>query len=135
MASSGDNRDGMITGINVTPMVDVVLVLLIIFIVTAKIIVQPAVPLELPPASSGQDVQVIFSVIVPSSGPILVDGVPLLSEEPLTAMARAASDRDKDVRAVLQIDGAVPHKRTIAVLDRLRRGGITRIAFGVEGPK
>ena len=138
MASGGDNRDGrdgMITGINMTPMVDIVLVLLIIFIVTAKIIVQPAVPLELPRASSGQEIQVVFSVIVPASGPILVDGVPLPSDDPLVAMARTAVEHDKDVRAVLQIDGAVPHRRTVAILDQLRRGGMVHIALGVESAR
>ena len=135
MAGGNQKDSGMITGINVTPMVDVVLVLLIIFIVTAKIIEQPAVPLELPKASSGQDVQVVFSVIVPTAGPILVDGVPLLTDEALLPMARAAVERDKDLRAVLQIDGGVPHRRTIALLDQLRRGGVVHIAFGVESSK
>ncbi len=134
MAGGGNHGDGMITGINVTPMVDIVLVLLIIFIVTAKIIEQPAVPLELPKASSSQEVQVVFSVIVPATGPILVDSVPLLSEELLVGMARAAVTKDKEVRAVLQIDGAVPHRRTVALLDQLRRGGIVHIAFGVQAP-
>ena len=63
MAGTGTSR-GIITGINVTPMVDVTLVLLVIFIVTAKIVVTPAVPLDLPPASKSEEVQVVFSVIL-----------------------------------------------------------------------
>ena len=63
--SSGQQSSGIISGINVTPLVDVMLVLLVIFIVTAKMIVTPAVPLDLPHAAHGNEVQVVFSVIVP----------------------------------------------------------------------
>ena len=70
-APSGQAANGIIWGINVTPLVDVMLVLLVIFIVTAKIIVTPAVPLDLPHAAHGEEVQVILSVIVPVRGPML----------------------------------------------------------------
>lgn len=59
MAGHG-NGDGMITGINVTPLVDITLVLLIIFIVTAKILVTPAVPLDLPQAARSEEVQLVL---------------------------------------------------------------------------
>ena len=67
-APSGQQNGGIISGINVTPLVDVMLVLLVIFIVTAKIIVTPAVPLDLPHAAHGEEVQVVLSVIVPVRG-------------------------------------------------------------------
>ena len=58
-APNGQNGSGIIAGINVTPLVDVLLpLLLVIFIVTAKIIVTPAVPLDLPHAAHGEEVQV-----------------------------------------------------------------------------
>jgi biopolymer transport protein TolR len=122
--------DGIISGINVTPLVDVMLVLLVIFIVTAKIIVTPAVPLDLPHAAHGEEVQVVLSIIVPLRGPLLVDGVPLSSDEALTEKARAAAARDPDLRAVIQADGDLPHRRVIRVLDDLKGAGITRVAFG-----
>ena len=53
VAAYADSSDEAITGINVTPLVDIVLVLLIIFMVTAKLIVSKAVPLDLPKAVSG----------------------------------------------------------------------------------
>ena len=56
-----DESEDAITGINVTPLVDITLVLLIIFMVTAKIIVSQSVPLDLPKAASGTDVQTVFS--------------------------------------------------------------------------
>ena len=94
MASTSQNANGIIAGINVTPMVDITLVLLIIFIVTAKIIVTPAVPLDLPRASQSEEIQVVFSVIVPANGPILVNG------EPATTDADSVVDPDWLLRQI-----------------------------------
>jgi biopolymer transport protein ExbD len=131
MASAGKGpEDGVIAGINVTPLVDVMLVLLVIFIVTAKIIVTPAVPLDLPHASHGEEVQVVLSVIVPMRGPMLVNGAALPNDDGLEERARAALAGDPELRAVIQADGEVPHRRVIHVLDLLKGVGITRVAFG-----
>src|SRR5205085_3427445 len=63
-SSSQTGASGMINGINVTPLVDIMLVLLIIFMVTAKLVVAPttALGVQLPKAASGDTVQVVFSV-------------------------------------------------------------------------
>ena len=60
-------------GINVTPLVDVMLVLLIIFMVTAKIIVSQGMPMDLPKAASGEEVQTIFAVELSADGETRVD--------------------------------------------------------------
>jgi biopolymer transport protein TolR len=130
MAAPSGQTDGLISGINVTPLVDVMLVLLVIFIVTAKIIVTPAVPLDLPRAAHGEEVQVVLSVIVPAHGPLLVNGAVLPDDDALTERARAAAARDPDLRAVIQADGDVLHRRVVHVLDELKGAGITRVAFG-----
>jgi len=129
-APSGQNGDGIIAGINVTPLVDVMLVLLVIFIVTAKIIVTPAVPLDLPHAAHGEEVQVVLSIIVPARGPVLVNGSPLPNDEGLEEKARSAAAGNPELRAVIQADGDVPHRRVVRVLDELRGAGVTRVAFG-----
>ena len=120
----------MITGINVTPMVDITLVLLIIFIVTAKIIVTPAVPLDLPHATQSQEQQVIFSVIVPVDGPMLVNGETVSNDAVVTRLAKETLGKDPETRAVINADGAVAHRRVIHVLDLLKNAGISRVAFG-----
>ena len=130
MAGTGNTGRGIISGINVTPLVDVTLVLLIIFIVTAKIVVTPAVSLDLPKASQGQEVQIIFSVLLPVDGRLLVNGTPVANKETLEERAQSALADNADLRAVIQADGAVPHRAVISVLDTLKRAGITRIAFG-----
>jgi biopolymer transport protein TolR len=126
--SSSDN--GIVSGINVTPLVDIVLVLLIIFIVTAKIIDAPAVPLDLPKASQAEGVQVVFSVVIPVTGPMLVDGVPVSDEDTLIRLAKEALQREPELRAVIQADGDIPHRRTIHMLDVLKKIGISKVAFG-----
>jgi biopolymer transport protein ExbD len=135
MASSSQNGNGLISGINVTPMVDITLVLLIIFIVTAKIIITPAVPLDLPRASQSEDLQVIFSVIVPANGPTLVNGEPANEDRVLVQMAKKAVGQDPDVRAVINADGAVPHRRIIHTLDLIKTAGIAKVAFGALPPE
>lgn len=122
----------IITGINVTPLVDITLVLLIIFMVTAKIIVTPAVPLDLPQATNTEEVQVVLSIIVPAKGPSLVDGAIVADRASLEARAGEALKANADLRAVVQADGAVPHQRVLEVLDALKTAGITRIAFGAK---
>ncbi len=136
-AASNQPANGIISGINVTPLVDVMLVLLVIFIVTAKIIVTPAVPLDLPHAAHGEEVQVILSVILPVRGPMLVNGAALPNDDALADKAHAALASDPELRAVIQADGEVPHRRVIHVLDLLKGAGLTRVAFGalpVEEP-
>ena len=66
-------QNGIIAGINVTPLVDVTLVLLIIFIVTAKLVVTPAIPLELPRAAQTEDVSRLLGRRSDVTGPTLVD--------------------------------------------------------------
>ncbi len=129
MAASQQNG-GLITGINVTPLVDITLVLLIIFIVTAKIIVTPAVPLDLPHAAHSEEVQMVLSVILPSAGPALVNGEPAADDAALLARAKEWQARDPEVRAVINADGGVPHRRVLHTLDLLKTAGIAHVAFG-----
>ena len=92
--------------------------------------VTPAVPLDLPHAAHGEEVQVVLSVIVPVRGPMLVNGAALPNDEALEDKARAALAGDGELRAVIQADGEVPHRRVIHVLDLLKGAGLTRVAFG-----
>ena len=130
MAGGSDNGRDIIGGIHVTPLVDVALVLLIIFIVTAKIIVMPAVPMDLPKAVQSEETQIIFSVLLPLQGPTLVDGEPVSDDAALLQRAREAVAKDSALRAVINADTAVSHGRVIHVLDVLKTAGIIHIAFG-----
>jgi biopolymer transport protein ExbD len=131
-APTQQNDDDAITNINITPMVDVTLVLLIIFMVTAKIMVSQAVPLDLPKAASGTEVQTIFSIeMYPKDDEIVVDSKRIANDNALLPLAREGHARNSDLRAVIKADSTVRHGRVMHVLDLLKQAGIAKIAFGV----
>jgi biopolymer transport protein ExbD len=133
MAGNANNDDdGLIAGINVTPLVDVTLVLLIIFMVTAKIIVSQGMPMDLPKAAGGESLQTIFSVELAADGRTRVDSEPVANDEAIAGLAKGAHNRNKDLRAVIRADKKVEHGRVIHVLDLLKRAGISKIAFAVS---
>jgi biopolymer transport protein ExbD len=129
--ANSDTEDP-ITGINVTPLVDIVLVLLIIFMVTAKLIVSKSVPLDLPKAASGSDIQTVFSVVLSADGITQVDGKTLPNEDAIFPLAKAAREKNPELRAVIKADNAVNHGRVIHVLDLLKQAQVGKIAFGVS---
>ena len=131
-ASTSSSRRAPITGINVTPLVDIVLVLLIIFMVTAKLVVSNAIPMNLPKAASGGEVQQILSVNLTADGTCVIDGEPVDVGRPIYDAAKRALERDPEVRAVVQADGDVPHRTVIRAVDLIRQAGLVRIAFGVD---
>jgi len=128
-ASSNDDEDGLITAINVTPLVDVVLVLLIIFMVTARIIHAQGMPMDLPKAASGEAIQTIFSVELGADGTTMVDSERVAKDDAISPLAIAARGKNPDLRAVIRADSKVEHGRVIHVLDLLKRAGIGKIAF------
>ena len=132
MAGGAHDSDDAITGINVTPLVDITLVLLIIFMVTAKIIVSQSVPLDLPKAASGGQVQSVFSIVLIADGSTQVDSKPVSNDDAIFALAKDAGSKNSELRAVIKADTAVPHGRVIHVLDLLKQAGVTKIAFGVS---
>jgi biopolymer transport protein ExbD len=131
-SSSTPGPGGAITGINVTPLVDITLVLLIVFMITAKLIVRrQALPLDLPHAASGETVQELFGVVIDADGSIEIDGRRLADDGAVLARARSAVSADREVRAVIQADGSAPHRSVMHALDLLRQANIGKIAFGV----
>jgi biopolymer transport protein ExbD len=122
-------QNGIIAGINVTPLVDVSLVLLVIFIVTAKLVVTPAVPLQLPSAAAAEEVQVVLSVALPIDGPVVVNGISVPGDPAFVRLASDALASHRDLRVVISADTDTHHGRVIHVLDLLARAGVTRIAF------
>lgn len=136
-ASNGDNGGGMISGINVTPLVDVALVLLIIFLVTARMVVAPnaALKLTLPTAASGEQVTPVFAVTLTRDGITRVNGQPVATDADFLSRAKAEHERRPELRAVIQADGEVHHARVVKVMDLLSQAGVTQIAFAVQPDK
>ena len=131
MASVSNDSEEVISAINVTPLVDITLVLLIIFMVTAKIIVAQGMPMDLPKAASGETVQTIFSVELTADGRTRVDSKWVQNDEAIGGLAAKARKKNEDLRAVIRADRKVEHGRVIGVLDLLKRSGVAKIAFAV----
>ncbi|MFO0631056.1 MAG: TonB family protein [Polyangiales bacterium] len=110
-AASSDT-DGEIGGINVTPSVDIALVLLIIFMVTAKYIVAQSIPVDLPNARSANDTEVsqMANVSVDRAGALFLDARPV-TEAALRAQLAQRWQGNPELRAVISADRAVPHGR------------------------
>ncbi len=130
-ASSDDEE--MISGINVTPLVDVTLVLLIIMMVTAKVIVSQGVGMKLPKASqeNAQQLPLTFSVDVTADGKIFVDKLPVKTREALLTLAIAAKQTQPELRAIIRGDENVDHGNVMQVLDTLKKAKIDKVAFAV----
>jgi biopolymer transport protein ExbD len=134
MASSNSHNDAPITAINVTPLVDVMLVLLVIFMITAKMDEDHALPLDLPEAASGETAQRILNIAIEADGTRTLDGVELADDGAFERAASAAHARHPDVRAIIQADRRASHGVVMRALDRLRLAGIDKIAFAVDPP-
>lgn len=132
MGAHSSQERGVITGINVTPLVDITLVLLIVLMVTAKVLVTPAVPMHLPEASHTVDVPLVFSVLVDPSGRVLANGHEMTDDLSLLATATRERRAHADLRAVIQADGDTTHRRVVALLDLLHRAGIEDVAFAAQ---
>lgn len=127
-AHSGD--DELIANINVTPLVDISLVLLIIFMVTARIIDNQGMPMDLPKAASGEAVQTVFSLELTLDGKTWIDSKEVDGDETAISLAKLAKQRNPEVRAVIRADQKVEHGRVVHALDLLRRSGLSKIAIG-----
>jgi biopolymer transport protein ExbD len=121
-----------ITGINVTPLVDITLVLLIIFMVTAKLVVSRALLIELPSAATGGEVAATFTVALQRDGALSVDGGAVVTEAGLLTLARTSMRAHPELRAIVQADAEAPHRHVMRLLDVLRQAGVTKIGFGVQ---
>jgi biopolymer transport protein TolR len=132
VSGSGEGDEEMISGINVTPLVDITLVLLIIFMVTASYIVKESIHVDLPRAAhAGESTSGTIAVVLTKEGDLYVDGV-RRDEAGLRAQARAAVARDREARAVISADRASLHGRMVQAIDLLKGEGVSRFAIDIE---
>ncbi|RKH44226.1 ExbD/TolR family protein [Corallococcus sicarius] len=132
MAGSAGDNDDEITGINVTPLVDVVLVLLIIFMVTANFIVRETVEVDLPRAANGgETVQGLVNVVLDKEGKLYFDGVEV-TEADLSRRVVEAVTKDKDTRAIISADQTIAYGRVMRLIDVVKGQGIAKFALNIE---
>ncbi|MBX3209980.1 MAG: biopolymer transporter ExbD [Labilithrix sp.] len=131
--SSGSKDGGMMTDINVTPLVDVVLVLLVLMMVTATAMANKSIPVELPKARSGESTTANKPLVlsVDESGALFLDAT-RADDAAVRARAREAAASDPHVSAVLAADARARHERVVHALELLRSERIVKIAIVVQ---
>jgi len=135
MASSGQDNDEAIFGINVTPLVDITLVLLIIFMATAHMIVHRSMNLNLPKVAHSQDVPTqSLQILLQADKSLQLNGQPVDAQALAINLAQMAR-LDPSLRVTLSADERVTWGDVAAVLDAIRGAGITRIATEVQPKK
>lgn len=125
-------ESGLMNSINITPFVDVVLVLLVIFMITAPMLVKDVLELRLPKTSSGDgQVTQTLGVAVNKEGSILLNGQPA-DEESLRSAASQALAQNPESQAIIAADVEVPYGRVVKVIDILKTAGLNRFAVQIE---
>jgi biopolymer transport protein ExbD len=129
--SLGDD-DGLVSGINITPLVDVVLVLLVIFLMTAPVIYQSAIKVQLPKARTGEAAEKTPLSFTLSRQGELSWGADRIDWTILGQRLAALGDRAADETAVISADEGTPHGLVVRLMDALRQAGLTKFALNVE---
>jgi len=128
---AGHGRRGMISGINVTPLVDIMLVLLIIFMVTTTLVVKNAIQVKLPEAATGEPRKVsLLAVTLDSKGRLYLNGHPT-TEPAVRQFIRKQRTRGMELEAIIAADRDVTHGRVVGIIDLVRSEGVKKFAISV----
>jgi biopolymer transport protein ExbD len=129
---SRGKRRGGITGINVTPMVDIMLVLLVIMMVSSIYIVSRALKVELPKtATSDESTQSPLTVTITKDNKLFMNGEPIAGDEELTARFMKARAAGGEPSLVVSADAQALHGRVVHVIDLAKVQGIMKFAINV----
>ncbi|MCE9577880.1 MAG: biopolymer transporter ExbD [Deltaproteobacteria bacterium] len=131
MAARALDDDDMITGINVTPLVDITLVLLVVMMITASYVASKTIPMELPRSATGEATPVVLAVSISSGGDLYLDAVPI-DEAGLRGKIIDARAHQHEPQAIIAADGRTPHARVVHVIDLLRQEQVTKFAINVQ---
>ena len=127
-----DDSGRMIVDINVTPLVDITLVLLIIFMVTASLIVSPAIKVDLPKAASGtEQTKTTLALTLAKDGRLYLNGQPS-SDEAVVRHIGTELPKNPQLQAIIAADKAVPHGDVIHVIDLVKRSGVHKFAISTD---
>ena len=133
----GRARTRPMAEINVTPFVDVMLVLLIIFMVAAPLMTV-GVPVDLPKTAAGalsSESEEPLSVTITASGEVQIMTTPTPRDQLVNKLRAIAAERETD-RVFLRADGSVPYREVMQVMGALNAGGFSNVGLvtDVGGP-
>ncbi len=131
MGSSKD-EDGVISDINITPMVDIMLVLLVIFIVTANFLKKESLNINLPKvAAADANIKESKQVAVTKEGKFFLEGTAVTEDALVHEITREIKFRP-NMRVTLSADESLSYGTVSRVMGILRRCGVTRMALSVN---
>jgi biopolymer transport protein ExbD len=133
-AGEDDEDGGAITDINITPFVDVVLVLLVIFIVTAKLIVARGIDVEKPTDPSGGDVSSTLRVVVDATGTIYVNGDHFPDDDAAIARIKTIAGQTSKPKAIITGDRHAEYDGVMHAIGLVTRAGVKAIALENTAP-
>lgn len=139
MAGNLQDGDDEITGINVTPLVDVMLVLLVIFMVTASYIVHKSINVKLPKAETAEKQMKSknLAFVLDANDSLYLDGQEIafheigIHIERTRAGLKSAQSQEK-LQALITADEKTPHGKVVKLIDTVRKNGITEFAINVD---
>ncbi len=131
-SGSGDEEFSSISEINVTPFVDVVLVLLVIFMVTAPMLVREQMSVNLPKAQSGEkSVSEQITIVIEKDGKISIQKKQV-SFEQIDGEIKSLMQASPNAQAVISADQESKHGDVVRVMDLVKKAGLTRFAIQIE---
>jgi biopolymer transport protein ExbD len=132
MAGSAQQDDDLIVSINITPMVDIVLVLLIIFMVTANMLNEQAIEVVLPEAATGKEAEdTVLGLTIDGRGLWYLNGEP--TDEPaLRGHIRAEKAKGLELQALIAGDRATAYGEVVRVVDVIKQEGVRKFALNID---
>ena len=126
------SQDELITEINVTPLVDIILVVLIIFLIVAQVVGPQVFQVKLPKAAHGEAAPTRpVTVYLDQSGRMALNGYPV-QEEGLIRSIKTWVDINPELQVIISGDEKVFHGKVVHILDTLKGLGVTRLAIHVQ---
>jgi biopolymer transport protein ExbD len=135
MASLEEASDdeGLLASINIIPFVDIVLVLLVIFMLTAATIVKAQIKVELPKAASGGGkVETTLTFVYTKDGELLLNGDKLPSLAAAAQVVKSEAAKNPKVQAVISADKGVEYGKVVEIIDLVKQNGVGTFALDIE---
>ena len=130
--AQGSNEDEVIDGINITPMVDVILVLLVIFMVTANFLKKESININLPKVQAADpNVSQSVQVALTRDGKILLEGQETTEEKLVDNLQRDLKFRP-NMRLTLSADEKLAYGTIMKLMGVIRKAGVSRVALSVK---
>ncbi len=137
-AKLGGDEDEAIVDINITPFVDIILVVLIIFMVTATYITEKSIKVDLPDAATGDGTEsTSLAITMDASEQLFLNGAPITTGALRNEIQQAKQLKDEDGKAISVVcligaDHSVSHGKVVGLIDLVKQEGVSKFAINIE---